>query len=211
MRKIARLNLEITTYCNRNCPGCCAGTNMPSVGKHTDSEWIRYISKHFQNLERLTIAGGEPLVHPEFKFITMRIKKWFKPKVLELITNGTSKLLLQHWDTFVYYDRIRITNYTPDTYVGSKDNTDVLKEFIPKLKQKGIIVIIEKPIFRIKIGNGGMCGMGTNELVAIQDRKLYPCSASPGVKPDVGIEITKNWLSEIRLVKIPCTKCVFST
>ena len=211
-RIINTLDLGITTYCNRNCPNCCVGTNIPNVGKHTDSEWLIKISKWFQNLDLITITGGEPLVHPEFEFITTRIKKWFRPRMLQLITNGSSKLLYERWNCLSYYDSIRITNYTKDTYYNSEDNTDVVNHFIEtfKLKKPSISIIIERPIFKTKIGNGGMCELGIGGIIAIQDRKLYPCCVSPGLKPDVGIEVTENWASEILKVNIPCNVCIFS-
>lgn len=211
-RIIDTLNLGITTYCNRNCSDCCVGTNIPSVGKHTDFEWIKNISKYFQKLDKVTVTGGEPLLNPEFKWISTRLKRWFNSNKLELITNGSGKLLLFHWETLHYYDSIRITNYTSETYKGSKDNTDAVKRFVGafKFSKPSISIIIERPIFKTKIGNGGMCGMGKSSVIAIQNKKLYPCCVSPGLQPDVGIEITDNWLNEIRQVKIPCAECVFS-
>lgn len=93
-----RTNLLITLACNLNCARC--GTHVP-YAKNSRSEAGHFSLSYLQEvLERyfkivthvwkFTIAGGEPLLHPELpQFLDLLRQYADQIDIIEIITNGT--------------------------------------------------------------------------------------------------------------------------
>jgi len=208
-RPFNSIQLGITTYCDRMCPGCIC--NIPYLDKHqhVDVDWIKNIAPKLQGLRLLQISGGEPTLHPEFQYITEHVREWFNPQMLMLITNG--KNIVQYADILGHYDHLRITRYDATSYPDSPNNVTVIDDF--KRVFKGPSRIYSK-LSKHRLNRGGEnsnpCGLGANDLAIIQWNKIYPCCSSPGMDPTIGIEITENWREELKEVKLPCNGCPFS-
>jgi hypothetical protein len=207
-RKFNSIQLGITLYCDRMCPDCCCSIPKVENRQHVSVEWIKKISKHFQGLRALQISGGEPTLHPQFKYITENIRDWFNPEILMLMTNGSK--IVEYADILGYYDQIRITHYNKDTYPKCKDNIRTYKKFIEVFEGPSY-VNFQPVIHKTEGGTAGLpCLLGANDTAMIQWNKIFPCCVAPGQNPDLGIEITENWREELKKIPLPCKGCPFS-
>lgn len=209
-RQFNSIQLSITTHCNRMCPGCCC--NMPYLNKyeHVDPDWIQEISTKLQGLRLLQISGGEPTIHPQFRYITENVRKWFNPQMLMLITNG--KRIIRHADILGHYDHIRISRYTEESYPGSPSNEETIEEFQRVFQGPSKIwsKLSKHWLGRNREEKGYPCGLGANDLAIIQWKRIYPCCAAPGQDPMIGIEVTDNWREDLKEIGLPCDNCPFS-
>jgi pyruvate-formate lyase-activating enzyme len=82
--------IEITTACNRRCPGCYRGCDRPE--HHGEARDVREIEreiltlKDIRNCSMISISGGEPLLHPDIVRIVAFVKAHRMSPVL--FTNG---------------------------------------------------------------------------------------------------------------------------
>ncbi|WP_297476935.1 radical SAM protein [Thermococcus sp.] len=83
---------ELTRNCNLNCKHCIVSAGKPLPNELTTEEWLKLVDEISDYAVRLTLTGGEPLVHPGFFRILERAKE--KGLSIRLLTNGT--LLEEH-------------------------------------------------------------------------------------------------------------------
>ena len=85
---LGQLYMEITNACNLNCIHCYNDSEHKGKDELTLEE-IYHVIDEAKNLGvlRITLSGGEPLVHPHFFEIAEYIRNHFLE--LELFTNGT--------------------------------------------------------------------------------------------------------------------------
>lgn len=85
-------NIEITNLCNLKCVMCprcgeiSSKTMYPSKKGCMKYEWFKKILDQFDNITRLTINGGEPLLNKDVKQMMEYCRK--KNIKLQVITNG---------------------------------------------------------------------------------------------------------------------------
>lgn len=93
-----RTNLLITLACNLNCARC--GTHVPyaknartPVGNFPLSYLQEVVERYFRivtHVWKFTIAGGEPLLHPDLpRFLELLLPYADQIDIVEIITNGT--------------------------------------------------------------------------------------------------------------------------
>lgn len=107
---------NILDHCNLKCKGCdhfaCVSDEyiVPYEKLHKDIERMSEIL-HGDNVMKIAVMGGEPLLHPELLEILKDVRKYFPYAIIRLTTNGL--LLLQQkeefWQTCREYD-ITIVN-----------------------------------------------------------------------------------------------------
>lgn len=107
---------NILDHCNLKCKGCdhfaCISDEyiIPYEKLHKDIERMSKIL-HGDNVMKIAVMGGEPLLHPELLEILKDVRKYFPHAIIRLTTNGL--LLLQQkeefWQTCREYD-ITIVN-----------------------------------------------------------------------------------------------------
>lgn len=208
-RQLNSIQLIITTYCDRMCPGCVCNIPYLKNHQHVDINWIKEISQKLQGLRLLQISGGEPTLHPKFKYITEHIREWFNPQMLMLVTNG--KNIIKYADILGYYDYISITHYNKLSYPGSVDNFKTIRDFRGIFKGPSVVKSeTVKHVLNREGKNIWPCGLGANDVALIQWGKMYPCCIAAGRAPKSGIEITENWREELKNVKLPCKGCPFA-
>lgn len=89
-----RVGLYTTVRCNLKCKLCNAYSPYYSKEAHYSYECLsKTIMKYFEvvdSVEKFTVAGGEPLLHPQLPEIVDYLTNYLeKIGVLEIITNGT--------------------------------------------------------------------------------------------------------------------------
>ncbi|WP_297501312.1 radical SAM protein, partial [Thermococcus sp.] len=88
----ASVIFELTRDCNLNCKHCIVSAGKPLPKELKTEEWLKLVDEISDYAVRLTLTGGEPLVHPGFFRILRRAKE--KGLSIRLLTNGT--LLEEH-------------------------------------------------------------------------------------------------------------------
>jgi MoaA/NifB/PqqE/SkfB family radical SAM enzyme len=63
------LILYITSHCNLRCQHCYVGNSLLNASYFMTLDSVRGLLNGFGSLDRVTIIGGEPLLHPEFPSI----------------------------------------------------------------------------------------------------------------------------------------------
>ncbi len=88
----ASVIFELTRNCNLRCKHCIVSAGKPLPNELKTEEWLKLVDEISDYAVRLTLTGGEPLVHPGFFRILERAKE--KGLSIRLLTNGT--LLEEH-------------------------------------------------------------------------------------------------------------------
>ncbi|WP_297490209.1 radical SAM protein [Thermococcus sp.] len=78
---------ELTRNCNLNCKHCIVSAGRPLPKELKTEEWLKLVDEISDYAVRLTLTGGEPLIHPGFFRILKRAKE--KGLSIRLLTNGT--------------------------------------------------------------------------------------------------------------------------
>ena len=117
METTHELRLVITPKCNYNCYFChkegCGCSKRLLVPK--DYQYVAKILKDLLGWHTLTITGGEPLLHPNYR----QICKLLKESGLR-ITTVTNLSLLSNPETLAYNDQINISLHSMDAEVYKK-------------------------------------------------------------------------------------------
>lgn len=105
----ARLQLELTYRCNLRCPMCYQDKVYKKGEKElTTQEWIKLIGQ-LPKFCLITLTGGEPLVHPDFKKIA---EYALLTRPGNLITNGV--LLLPEMNRFLIEKKMILVGVSID-------------------------------------------------------------------------------------------------
>ena len=117
METTHELRIVITPECNYNCYFChkegCGCNKRLLVPK--DYQYVAKILKDLLGWHTLTITGGEPLLHPDYR----QICKLLKESGLR-ITTVTNLSLLSNPEVLVYNDQINISLHSMDAEVYKK-------------------------------------------------------------------------------------------
>ena len=89
IKDISRIELDLTNFCNLNCPGCPTPQGKDKLNWNKVLPLIEYISKK-NNITDITICGngGEPTLHPNITQIILDLSVIFPTTKLTLATNG---------------------------------------------------------------------------------------------------------------------------
>ena len=92
--RLERVGLSITVRCNLKCKLCNAYSPYYTRENHYSFQCLsKTIMRYFEvvdMVEKFTVAGGEPLLHPDLPEIIDYLMNYIeKIGVLEIITNGT--------------------------------------------------------------------------------------------------------------------------
>lgn len=93
------LCIEITRQCNRKCANCFSMSGPNTYSPNLPYEWVEnYLNQHAKDFIRLTLTGGEPLLHPQItNFLNLPIKF---PNIGYVI-NTNATLLKRHLSTIL--------------------------------------------------------------------------------------------------------------
>lgn len=202
-RKIIKLCFDIIEKCNLNCAGCLVFSPLVKQGGgytmniNQFERDIRRISELFEEeeLQVITISGGEPLLHPDIDKFPVIIRKYFSNVNVRIVTNGI--LLLQQNDSFwenmrdnrvvleqtmypIELDFERISQVAKEKgvrhiYMNDTDiNEKTMQIFPMSLDSISENAVIEQNE-RLNFFN---C-WEANQCIRIQDGRIYTCSRIP--------------------------------
>ena len=192
----------VTTFCNRQCPDCCY-----RIPKHETLKAEHYTWDYFEraatflgNLDVLYISGGEPTIHPNFHEIIHNFRALFKPRILELVTNGFA--LQNCVEDFEALDRIWISNF--DTGGYSQSAIAAVAAW-----NRGRLAI-QPPYHRDLNSRGGGKPCARQNIAAYAAGRLYPCCVAPGIPGAGSLEPCDDWRDRLYTVPLACDRCCFS-
>ncbi len=67
--------LELTSQCNNSCVGCGNVLNNKKNHSLSADQWLKIFNKISSHAVHLRLSGGEPTLHPEFKYLIDLIDK----------------------------------------------------------------------------------------------------------------------------------------
>ncbi len=192
---IKNLDYHLADHCNLNCKGCDHFSPLaePCLAKVEDFERDikRFAQLSGQNLRKLNLLGGEPLLNPQI-IDFMRIARENLPKTkIRIITNGI--LLNQQKEDFwnachEYGIRIVVTKYPLDIDFDKAKNT--AHKYGVKFKFYGETGGVIKTSYHVPLDFDGKQNADrnfancfhANRCVMLKDGKIYPCTVAPNIK-----------------------------
>ena len=196
-RRIRGLQLFLNTGCHRQCPECAA--NIPNIRypEHYPLDDLRHTAECFYGIEHVSVTGGEPTLHPQFRELVPHLKTWFGCRSLALETNGCH--LNQYQDLLGYFDDILLSHY-PD----NEEQTALLAAL-------GIDGRPAGPTVHVTTARRARHPAPCRRANFVQSAygRVYPCAIPAGFE-GIGIPLTPNWRADILKVPLPCADCCFA-
>lgn len=151
---IEAAEIEITNRCNLSCMHCVNNSGEPYPSELTTEEILSLIDiLSSMGATRITLSGGEPLLHPDFFRIVAHTRK--APMTVYIFTNGT--LLTE--DTVEKFVRLGVKQVATsidsmdenihDTFRGQKGALKQTLRAINLLKRAGISVRVSLSIVQV--------------------------------------------------------------
>lgn len=197
-RHYRALNFYLNTFCNKRCPECAVHIPKIKSPENYSIEYIEHAASHFFGIEHVSITGGEPLLHPQFKKIAPYLKKWFGCGSLTLESNGYN--FKRYKGLMKYFDDVMISHY-PD----NQDMVSLAKKMGHDGRPDGQTLHVTTAR---RARRPSICRRA-NFLMYVYGR-VYPCACVPSGYASLGIPLTENWRQEIAEVPMPCAECCFA-
>jgi hypothetical protein len=221
------LNLGLTTFCTMRCPNCSISVPKHKAEKTAKDASVSDIirdSRWMRGLRRVHLTGGEPLLHPDFRYVAEHARDWFHCSYLTVETNG--HLYHKYKDVFRTFDLVFVTHYEQDTiYPGNPGNGHIVDLVQQDLGDR----MIREPPVRHEHGHGireqlvqlnASKGQLPEDVACSKyrnpglpagwyDGKVYACCVSFGISSELGIPVTEDWRQRIQNLAKGCIKCCY--
>ena len=201
------VNFDITDWCNRACPDCCC--DVPRIKEHWDvsMQGVVRAGKYMHGIRRVTLAGGEPTLHPGFEWIARNAKRLFGCESLEIATNG--KMTEDKMALLALFDVVSVTRYGPPCFEES-NAAHIAK--IEKYVSPPVLKIDPNVVHHVPRSHrgSGSCERGSGITVALYKDRVYPCCMGWGIGTSESVQISENWEAEVMALPRPCKDCFFS-
>lgn len=105
--KMLNFEVHVTDHCNLNCKGCYHFSPLASESCLSTEEFERDFEQMHRlcgdRVSRITLLGGEPLLHPQIIDFFYIARRYFGKSEIELLTNGTllNRMDERFWDACV--------------------------------------------------------------------------------------------------------------
>lgn len=216
-RVINRLALPITRGCNRRCPECTAVEREGYSANPLSIEELQDVGRKIGYIEKIEITGGEPSFHPNFKFISENLHKWFNCKDIMLLTNGWLFKDDNALPILLNYDRVYITHYTSEfaDWYKEKPNTELVEKVRKYLEDYPHIQFWEQ-IMNSHVPNkepvpwADRCifDYDKGDMISYHEGQLYGCCTSWQLDDrGRGIPLSTTWRKDLNKIELPCSKC----
>lgn len=202
--------LNILDHCNLRCKGCdhfaCLAEErfVPLFNIKNDLKRMSVITE--QEVTRIGIMGGEPLLHPDLQKILTASRKAFPNTLLQLVSNGI--LMLKQDVTFWRTCHNNNINIVITKYPIAVDYTkieQVAKENDVSLEYYGSTGEITKTLYKMPMDIHGTQDSKksfwncyhANTCPILMEGKMYPCTILPNIvhfnkKFDLSLETEKK-------------------
>ncbi len=191
-KKLEYFCVHIVDHCNLRCQ-CCDHFSPIAKEWYADLQAFERDLKQFsllsnQQVERIGLLGGEPLLHPKIAEFAKIARKYFKNSKIAIVSNGL--LLLKQnknfWDTCRQNNIIvAVTKYPINLDYDKMQETakkyNVVMEFYnnsDKRKKTSYHIPLDLNGKQNSTYNFLRC-FHANHLTLLRDGKLYPCSFAP--------------------------------
>lgn len=187
--------LNILDHCNLCCKGCdhfaaIAEERFVSL-EHIEKDLARMSELMNQQVARIGIMGGEPLLHPELLQILALAREYFPNTLLQLVTNG---LLLMNqseefWQTCKEHNIVIVNTKYPinldyDGMIARAEKYGVTFEHYGNTGEK------MKTSYKMPLDLSGKQNPRSNYLkchhsnncALLMEGKFYACTVAPNVK-----------------------------
>lgn len=185
------MGFHVTEHCNLNCAGCDNFSPLAEPEFIDVSEFRRDIERMaflFHNeCERISLLGGEPLLHPQLTELIEIARKNFPVGMIDIITNGTllSRQEAKFWETCRDNDiAIAMTHYPISIDIEKIMST--AEKFGVKINYSALAKdeFFKEPINLSGSGNirnnFAACTRG-NDCVMLGHGRLYACTFASNV------------------------------
>lgn len=92
IKRLLGFEVHITEHCNLNCRGCYHFSPLAKEEYLDINEFERDLRRIYElcedNVERITLLGGEPLLHPDINRFIEVTRKIYANSRIEILTNG---------------------------------------------------------------------------------------------------------------------------
>ncbi len=134
--KTRMLQINVVNHCNLSCRGCAHAS--PTIKKDVMDiqkleEDLTLLSTFFRS-KKLTILGGEPLLHPDLETIIKKARKTNIAEKIQIVTNGVLIKKIEEENKgresiFSLIDKIKISLYT-------SKQTEKVEEYAKEIDKK---------------------------------------------------------------------------
>lgn len=196
-----RLELLVTTFCDRKCPECCyrIPKHETLAAEHYGWDVFERAAEAFYGVESLYVSGGEATLHPDFDCIAREFKKLFGAKIMILVSNGAK--VAEHMGAMSYFDYYWITQF------GSESDRAATKLLIDLYGPKVLLASsYHTPLG--KPGGGRPCPR--YGFPACAGGRAWPCCVGPGIPGAKSVAVAKGCETELLALGAPCGSCAFS-
>lgn len=200
MREITSIAVDITTHCDRRCPDCCCGIGINRKLQHHSWEYFEALAPFIYGIDRVSLMGGEPTLHPRFAEFVPQFRRLFGCKRLVLATDG---FRAERYKDLIEaaFDEVHFSDYHTRV-IPALSGVDVL--IFPAGKDAVNFVP------RSRRGGGNVCERGRSEHAAFADGKFFACCVSPGLDGVQGLAPCLDWRERIQQLDMGCKECFFS-
>ena len=202
---LSQVEFHLVDHCNLNC--ACCNHFTPVTPEHFFKiedivSDFKKLKKIFDNIGKIFILGGEPLLHPDITKLFEPLRKIYPKSEIVIITNGIllDEMDENFWNALVEYNiALSMTKYPI--------KVDYEKQ-LKKCDKLGIkSYFFNNPRFRMKKMNLDPDGRSDKNCTFnkcserkchfLRDSKLYVCTAIPNIPFlnrhfNLNFEITKN-------------------
>jgi hypothetical protein len=206
-RSITRVNLAITTRCNRSCPNCCC--NIPERKYHWDAD-LDYLTRAadcFKGVERIQLTGGEPTLHPQFEELVPQLRDLFQCQYLTIETNGVRFHKMP--ELLRYFDEVYATHYAPPEF--AEDNGEeilFLRDYLSSSHTK-VHCKEAQHVPRTRRGSHP-CFRGFFDAISCFKGLIYPCCMGWGIDGAQSVPMDAAWRNALPGVPLPCSSCFYA-
>ena len=117
--KLKNVEIQIIAHCNLNCKSC---DHFSPIANKWEIDVNNYINellllKKYFEIEKITLIGGEPLLHTKLNQLLTETRNVFKSSRIVIFTNGTliKKTINKLFKTMKQYDiEFQLTKYPID-------------------------------------------------------------------------------------------------
>ena len=146
MEKIFKKQIEfyITNVCNYNCDNCNRLNNYYFSGHEAWGDYEAVYQRWSERIEfgRITVLGGEPLLHPSLDQWILGLRRFWPRANIRINTNGTR---LRYWYRRGFFDLLSSNDIELTINTHNRSNIDKVHQEVNSYLKDPVTEIIPRP------------------------------------------------------------------